>query len=186
MITQTSDNSVEALTQNLETTNLSCAKNEELFRAYVGNLGMKLEKREDKELQLSAIHISSITPAKAQKLKDSWQELILTRDETEYIVDMKDIFRIETVTAEGSVANDTNERALPAVDHSRGSDLCILVHFEDYPSHEETPLFDRNEFYSSLKQFRSFSSQQLDDFGSSLMHQMYGQVMTSTNTILEK
>jgi biotin--protein ligase len=144
---------------------------------------MKLEEREDEELQLSAMHISSITPSKAQKLKDSWQDLILPRDETEYIVDMKDTFRIETVTAERSVANDKNNGALPAVDHSRGSDLCVLVHVEGYPNHEETPLFDHNEFYSSLKQFRSISSQQLDDFGSSLI---YGQVMTSTNTILEK
>jgi biotin--protein ligase len=183
MITPTSDNSVEALTQNLQTTNLNYAKNEELFRVCVVMLGMKLEEREDEELQLSVIHISSITPSKAQKLKDSWQDLILPRDEAEYIVDMKDTFRIETVTAERSVANDNNEGALPAVDHSRGSDLCVLVHVEDYPSHEATPLFDHNEFYSSLKRFRSISSQQPDDFGSSLM---YGQVMTSTNTILEK
>ncbi|KAN0095161.1 class II aaRS and biotin synthetase [Hyaloscypha variabilis] len=183
MITPTSDNSVEALTQNLETTNLNCAKNEELFRACVGKLGMKLEEREDEELQLSAIHISSITPSNTQNLKDSWQNLILSKDETEYIVDMKNTFRIETVTAERPVANDKNEGPLPAVNHSQGSDLCVLVHVEDYPSHEETPLFDHNEFYSSLKRFRSISSQQLDNFGSSLM---YGQVMTSTNTILEK
>ena len=183
MIALASDNGVEALAQNLEATNLNYAKNEELFRACVGKLGMKLEEREDEELQLSAIHISSITPVKAQKLKDSWQELILTRDETEYIVDMKDTFRIETVTAERSVANDKNNGALPAIGHSQGSDLCVLVHVEDYPRHEETPLFDHNEFYSSLKRFRSISSQPLDDFGSYLM---YGQVMTSTNTILER
>jgi biotin--protein ligase len=145
---------------------------------------MKLEQGGEDDLQLSAIHISSITPSNAQKLKDSWEDLILSRDETEYIVDMKDTFRIETVPAERSVAtNDESKKNLPAVDLSRGSDLSIFIHVQDHPTYKETPYFNHSEFYSRLRQRRSVSPQPVDSFGSYLM---YGQVMTSTNTILEK
>ncbi|KAE9378399.1 class II aaRS and biotin synthetase [Stipitochalara longipes BDJ] len=183
-VTLASDDSVQALTKNLNAVNLNSAKNEELLRAYIGKLGLKLGEGGDDELQLSAIHISSITPPNAQKLKDSWHDLILQRDETEYIVDMKDTFRIETVTTEKSTAtkDESNESSV-IVDPSRGSDLSTLIHVQGHPSHEETPFFDHGEFYVGLRQRRSVSAQQLDGFGSYLM---YGQVMTSTNTILER
>src|ERR1700679_4076760 len=126
MINPASDNSVQALTKNLGAAKLNYTKNEELLRICIGKLGMKLEQGEDDELQLSIIQISSITPSNAQKLKDSWQDLILSRDETEYIVDMKDTFRIETVTAGRSVQkNNKSKESLPALDPSRGSDLSI-------------------------------------------------------------
>jgi biotin--protein ligase len=184
MITPASYNSVEALIKNLGSANLKCAKSEELLRACIGKLGLKLQQWEDDDLQLSVLHISSITPSNAQKLKDSWHDLIIRRDQAEYIVGMKDTFRIETVTTERSVAiNEKSNESLAALDPSRGSDLNIFVHFQDHPTHEETPFFDHNEFYSGLRQLRSTSPQQLDGFGSYIM---YGQVMTSTNTILVK
>jgi len=184
MVAPASYNSVEALTKNLEVANLRCVKNEELLRACIGKLGLKLEHEKDADLQLSVLHISSITPSNAQKLKDSWQDLLMPRDQAEYIVDMKDTFRIETVTTETFVAmNEKRNESLAAFDPSRGSDLRIFVHVKDHPTHEDTPFFDHNEFYSGLIQRRSTSPQQLHDFGSYIM---YGQVMTSTNTILEK
>jgi biotin--protein ligase len=179
-----SDSNIKALTKKLEATNLNFTKSEELLRACIKKLEMKLEQGEDDVLQLSVIHISSIIPSNAQELKDSWHNLILQKDKTEYIVDMKDTFRIETVTTERSVTiNEKNKKSLLAFDHSRGSDLSIFIHAQGHPTHEETPFFDHNEFYSRLRERRSISSQQLDDFGTYLM---YGQVMTSTNTILEK
>jgi biotin--protein ligase len=183
-VTPASNNSVEALIKNLEAANLRCAKSEELLRACMGKLGLKLEHKKDDGLQLSVLHISSITPSNAQKLKDSWHDLIIPRDQAEYIVDMKDTFRIETVTTETSVKmNEKSNESLAAFDPSRQSDLSIFVHVQDHPTHEETPFFDHNEFYSGLRQHQSTSPQQLDGFGSYIM---YGQVMTSTNTILEK
>jgi biotin--protein ligase len=155
-----------------------------LLRACIAQLGLKLEQKKDNDLQLSALYISSITPSNAQKLKDSWHDLIIPKDQAEYIVDMKDTFRIETVTTERSVAmNEKKNESLAAFDPSQGSDLSIFVHLQDHPTHEETPFFDHNEFYSALRQRQSTSPQQLDGFGSYIM---YGQVMTSTNTILEK
>lgn len=184
IVTPASYNSIEALAENLEAANLKFIKSEELLRACIGKLGLKLEQKEDDDLQLSALHISSITPSNAQKLKDSWHDLIIPKDQAEYIIDIKDTFRIEIVTTETSVAmNEKNGESLAAFDPSRGSDLSIFVHVQDHPTHEETPLFDHNEFYSALRQRRSTSPQQLDGFGSYIM---YGQVMTSTNTILER
>ena len=174
-------NSVEALTKNLEGTDLKCAKSEELLRVCIGKLGLKLEEKKDNDLQLSVLHVSSITPSNAQKLKDSWNNLIIPRDQAEYIIDMKDTFRIETVTTER--INEKSSRSLAACNPSPGSDLSIFVHVQEHPTNEETPFFNHNEFYSGLRQRRSISLWELDGFGSYIM---YGQVMTSTNTILEK
>jgi biotin--protein ligase len=80
---------------------------------------------------------------------------------------MKDTFRIEAVTIERSVEmNEKTNESLAAFDESRGSDLSIFVHVQDHPTHEETPLFDHNEFFSGLRQRQSTSPQQLDGFGS--------------------
>ncbi len=139
---------------------------------------------EPRGLQLSAIHISSITPSNAQKLKESWHDLIISKNEAEYIVDKKDTFRIETVTTGRSIAGkDKGQESLPVVNPPRENEFSLLIHSQDHPTLRETPYFDHNEFYSKIKQRRSLFSHSLDSFGSYLM---YGQVMTSTNTILER
>jgi biotin--protein ligase len=160
-------------------------KSEELLRACLRKLGMKLEQVGDDELQLSVIHISSIVPSNAQELKDSWKDLIIQRAGVEYFVDASDTFRLEEVSAEKPGAtNDKSKEGMPVADRSiKESDLHILVHVEDYPTHGKTPFFNHKEFYSGVQSFRSISSQHINSFGSYLM---YGEVMTSTNTILEK
>jgi biotin---protein ligase len=172
-------NSTGDIANNLE------AKSDELLKACLRKLGMKLEQVGDDVLQLSVIHISSIVPPNAQKLKDSWKDLITQRTGVEYFVDASDTFRLEEVSAEKpSATNDKSKEGMPAADRSiEESDLHILVHVEDYPTHEETPFFNHMEFYSSVQSFRSTSSQHINSFGSYLM---YGEVITSTNTILEK
>lgn len=58
----------------------------------------------------------------------------------------------------------------------------IVIH-DELPSSKITPYFNHHAFYSNLKAYQSQSREGAAQFGASLM---YGEVITSTNTILEK
>lgn len=58
----------------------------------------------------------------------------------------------------------------------------VLVHDDEYPSSKETVSFNHHAFYSNLKHYQSMSGI-AGEFG---RHLLYGEVVTSTNTMLEK
>lgn len=58
----------------------------------------------------------------------------------------------------------------------------IIPHENKLPSDELTPRFSHERFYSSLKHYRKIEST-ADQWGDVLL---YGDVVTSTNTLLEK
>lgn len=179
------NNSIRDITKDLAAVRLGSTDSEELLRACVGRLGMNLGQLEDNVLQLSVMHISSITPLNAKKLKESWNDLIIQRVGAEYIVDANDTFCFEEVSAgKPSGINDKRKGGIPTTNRDiKKSDLCILVHIEDYPTNKQTPSFNHEEFYSNIQCLRSISSEHVDRFGSYLL---YGEVITSTNTVLEK
>jgi hypothetical protein len=128
-------------------------KEQRVAQNYIRKLRLKLGQKEDDVLQLSVLHISSIILSKAQKPKESWHDLVIPRNQAEYIVGLKDTFRIEIMTTESSIAmNEKSNESLAAFDESRGSDLSIFVHVQDHPTNEEISFFDHNEFYSGLRQ----------------------------------
>ena len=59
----------------------------------------------------------------------------------------------------------------------------LLIHDAAYPEAKETPYFNHHSFYSNLK---SYSTAQHLDSPSFARHLLYGEVVTSTNTLLEK
>lgn len=58
----------------------------------------------------------------------------------------------------------------------------LVVH-DDVPSSKSTPYFNHHAFYSNLRRYQAQSKEGASLFGSNLL---YGEVVTSTNTILEK
>lgn len=58
----------------------------------------------------------------------------------------------------------------------------MIVH-DDIPDNKETPYFNHHAYFSNLKEYQSQSKEAISLFGSSFL---YGEVLTSTNTILEK
>jgi biotin---protein ligase len=161
-----------------------CAKSEEPLRVYFRKLRLKLEQKGRwRFTAISSTHFIKhrIDGSEAQIFV---ARSIIPRDQAECIGGMKDTFRIEAVTTERSVEmNEKSNESLVAFDESRGSDLSIFVHVQDHPTHEETPFFDHNEFFSGLRQRQSTSPQQLDGFGSYII---YGQVTISTNNTVER
>ena len=124
----------------------------------------------------------------------SLADIITTEDSKEYIQDENDKFCIERLStwSFGSVAN-----ALPGLekvtveeeaDQDRILDYSkitkhIVVQDQQVPQSKETPYFNHNAFFANLEYFQSKSIEGGDAFGK---HLLYGEVVTSTNTILEK
>ena len=58
-----------------------------------------------------------------------------------------------------------------------------LIFHDKLPSSKLTPYFNHHAYYANLRQYQSESREGASEFGSNLL---YGEVVTSTNTILEK
>lgn len=59
----------------------------------------------------------------------------------------------------------------------------LIPHETEWPGGKETPYFNHHAFFANLKRYQQENSSEAEEFGNVLM---YGEVVTSTNTILEK
>ncbi|KAI9867939.1 MAG: biotin holocarboxylase synthetase [Trichoglossum hirsutum] len=144
------------------------------------NLYLKVGPNECTVLTPSLIHISSLTQASAKDLADSWREIITTKDENDYILCGNDTFYLEKASSAEPAPPEEKGAGFP---DSREAILHIQVHSKDYPAIEETPFFNHIAFYASLQDYQSLSQPSTERFG---RHLLYGEVLTSTNTLLEK
>lgn len=134
-------------------------------------------------------------PSETLGIVAGWQEIVSIRDGEEYIKDETDTFHIEkrntwsldslASTLQGNESDNTDQS-------NAGEDKIldyntvvkrIVVHENDYPAPKETPYFNHNAFYSNLKHYQEKSKEDEHQFGD---HLLYGEVVTSTNSLLEK
>lgn len=113
----------------------------------------------------------------------------------EYIKDDNDTFLIErpsswsSGSAVGSPSQDEDvENGDPDANEDRILNYStilkrVVVHDKAYPLNKQTPYFNHHAFYANLDYYQSQSSERDGGFGE---HLLYGEVVTSTNTILEK
>ena len=59
----------------------------------------------------------------------------------------------------------------------------LVLHRDGPPSNRETPYFNHHSFYANLWHYDKHNQTKADLFGKDLL---YGEVVTSTNTLLEK
>lgn len=123
------------------------------------------------------------------------REVITIHDGEEYIKDENDIFHLEKPStwvfgtlaqALDSVTGPQNDEETSAAKEDIDYDKIIkrlIVHSGDIPTGKETPYFNHDAFYANLKYFAYQSDVQQITFGNILL---YGDVVTSTNTMLEK
>ncbi|KAI9715170.1 MAG: hypothetical protein M1812_006149 [Candelaria pacifica] len=166
----------------------------EFLKACLTKLGLQVSQGNNPVPSLSRLHLSSIQPSDVEELVASLQDIITIRDGEEYIQGENDTFHIEKpaawslgslATALPGVATDNNDKA-NAVDRSLDYSTVIkrvCLHSKDYPACKETPDFNHHAFFANLKHYHSSSKESEGDFGKYLM---YGEVVTSTNTMLEK
>jgi biotin--protein ligase len=161
-------------------------------KACLAKLGLQVNTESSTVPSLSPLHVSALDPQDAASLIAALQDIVTVEDGQEYLKDDNDKFRVEKPSSlgmSGLAAALPDSSAKTTDDQTPSEDRIIavvktLVLHEDTPGSKLTPYFNHNAFYGNLKEYRSESKQQeLHNFGS---HIMYAEVITSTNTILEK
>ena len=157
--------------------------------------GLDVNKGNTEVPSLSRLHLSSSVPSDISGFMQSLKEIISIENGEEYIRDEHDTFLLEKSSswAFGSLrdalptsgdnkADEANPFKNRAVD-SEKMVLRVVLHDGARPAAKETPYFNHEAYYSNLKHYRSGGHDDEMPFGQCIL---YGDVVTSTNTILEK
>lgn len=167
----------------------------DFLKACLSKLGLQASQEEIAVPSLSRLHLSSLNPADTSELVASLQEIISIQDGEEYIKDENDVFRLEKPSSWSlsSILNALPGVSVPKtdgvdddVDRLRDYDTAVkrvVIHEDKYPAGKETPYFNHHAFFANLKHYQSALKETDGVFGK---HLLYGEVVTSTNTMLEK
>lgn len=168
----------------------------DFLKACLTKLGLTVSGQQNVP-SLSLLHLSSSDPADTGGVISSLSHLIEQNGRgEEFIKDENDTFQIlrssvwkmSDLTEALPTESDSKEPA----DQSDGSSdrivdyntvlKKVVVHDDDYPQARSTPYFNHSAFYSNLHHYQS-QTPGATHFGA---HLLYGEVVTSTNTLLEK
>ena len=169
----------------------------DFLKACLGKLGLQVNSGESTVPSLSRLHITSLKPSDTINVIESLREIITLEKGEEYIKDENDTFHLEKPSAwsMGSLSESLFKTAKEEADEDMGTlgeDRILdyntvvkrlLIHTTDYPSSKETPYFNHHAYYANLLHYHATSKSSDDAFGRNLL---YGEVVTSTNTMLEK
>ncbi len=170
----------------------------DFMKACLTKLGLSVTEEQNVP-SLSRIHLSSLQASSTNKLVESLKEIITIDEGDEYIKDDNDIFHmvkqsvwsmgnlytaLPSLKKEGETDNDagSGDDKEGIVDYSTITKE-ILIHETDHPAFEETPYFNHDSYYSNLSKHQKVTPEAKSEFG---IHLLYGEVVTSTNTLLEK
>jgi len=164
------------------------------LKACLTKLGLEVSQGTSNVPGLSKIHLSSLHHTEASEILCSLDEIITKDDGEEYIKGDTDLFHLEkpdsrwsltalseALSAEVSKKKPGRGSPDPTADYSHVPKR-IVSHEDAWPEPKETPYFNHAVYYSSLREFRAKDSE-AETWGDVLM---YGEVLTSTNTLLEK
>lgn len=152
------------------------------LKACLSELGLEVAQDDYTPPSLSSLHLTAIDSGKVTELLCDLGDAIEKEDGNEFIRAEADTFQI--VSQDGLDLSGLQEN-LPqteAIDDPSSVIKKIIPHENKLPSDELTPRFSHERFYSSLKHYRKIDSA-ADQWGDVLL---YGDVVTSTNTLLEK
>lgn len=168
----------------------------DFLKACLIKLGLEINQETTTVPSLSCLHLSSLDPAGITQLSSSLEEVIIKEDGKEFLKDENDTFLIERPQSFDmknleAALSDEVEESTKTDQKSDSEDRIIdynsiikrLILHGSLPNSKLTPYFNHQAFYANLETYRSQSKEELSDFGSQLL---YGEVVTSTNTILEK
>ncbi|KAK1248469.1 hypothetical protein MKX08_006689 [Trichoderma sp. CBMAI-0020] len=153
------------------------------LKACLSELGLEVAQDDYTPPSLSSLHLTAIDSGKVTELLCDWGDAIEKENGNEFIRAETDTFQI--VSQEDGLSLSELQDNLPqteAIDDPTSVIKKIIPHENELPSDELTPRFSHERFYSSLKNYRKIESA-ADQWGNVLL---YGDVVTSTNTLLEK
>ena len=152
------------------------------MKACLTKLGLKVNEGDSAVPSLSSLHLSSNPPSDIAELASSWQTIITNVNGEERIEGENDTFILKSV---GAWNLEEMAQALPAdqiVEHDKLPKTMIL-HEKALPESKQTPYFNHNAFFANLEHHANSARLADGAFGKVLL---YGEVVTSTNTMLEK
>ncbi|KAL8638910.1 MAG: hypothetical protein Q9228_003982 [Teloschistes exilis] len=171
----------------------------DFFKACLLKLGLQVNQDQIAVPSLSRLHLSSADASDTLHIVEALEDLISMQDGQEYINDENDVFHLQR-SSKWSLTSIAD--ALPSIPNSLldnqeahendNQDKIIdynkivkrlLIHDQQPPESKETPYFNHHAYYANLKHYESQSHNTDPTFGRSLL---YGEVVTSTNTMLEK
>lgn len=177
------------------------------LKACLTKLGLEINAENTSIPSLSKLHLSALDPPEVDGLLTALSSII-TKDENgdELIKGENDTFHLENPESRWSVADlqsalqssriSTSGQTDPKIniDPATAASIdgltnynlapkAVTSHPTAWPDAKETPYFHHADFYSSLREFRRRCESDAYDWGDNLL---YGEVVTSTNTLLEK
>ncbi|KAK4993643.1 biotin holocarboxylase synthetase [Elasticomyces elasticus] len=185
----------------------------DFMKACLAKLGLQVSQEDQAVPSLSRLHLSSVVPSELSELVSSWAEIIVTENGEEMIKGENDTFHLEKPSA-WSMANvakavssmaqsilpdaaitsptTSNENEKPTADKESSADRILdydkvvkrlIAHETSMPDSKETPYFNHHAFFANLKHYNDKARDTEGVFGRYIL---YGEVVTSTNTMLEK
>jgi biotin--protein ligase len=163
----------------------------EFLKACLTKLGLEVSQETSSVPSLSRLHLSSIRRGEVGELLHSWNEIIVKEKDEELIRGENDTFQLETPESRWSMAGLKDALVSGSDDQGASTDSItghskvvkhIVPHDNAWPETKETPYFNHAVFYSSLQEFRE-TDREAEEWGDIFM---YGEVVTSTNTLLDK
>ncbi|EHK23600.1 uncharacterized protein TRIVIDRAFT_82399 [Trichoderma virens Gv29-8] len=153
------------------------------LKALLSELGLEVVQDDYTPPSLSSLHLTAVEGGKVTELLCDWGDVIEKENGNEFIRGEADTFQI--INQEDELNLDELQSSLPlteTIDDPSSATKKIIAHEMKLPSDDLTPRFSHERFYSSLRQYRKIESD-AEQWGDVLL---YGDVVTSTNTLLEK
>jgi len=160
------------------------------MKAMLAKLGLEAPEEAGMQIpRLSRVHLTSMYPSDVGHLVNRLKNITTVENTVTKIIDENDTWILEKGEAERSFSTKHLEDTLPEA--PGGGDFLdydkapknLQAHDSGLPSVAETPYFDHAAFYGSLAAYRSKSNCSPSQFGSFML---YGETVTSTNTMLDK
>ena len=174
------------------------------LKACLAKLGLTVSQEATSVPSLSRLHLSSLHHFLIPELLVSWEDIITKENGEEYIKGENDTFHLEKSDSRWSISSLVKALPLPealkgkdehSADQVDGADSDdrivdynaitkrLIPHETEWPGTKETPYFNHHSFYANLRKYQEERDSEAEEFGKYLM---YGEVVTSTNTMLEK
>jgi biotin---protein ligase len=159
------------------------------LKACLVKLGLEVNQDISGVPSLSRMHLSAMNRGEVDDLLHGLEDVITREDGEEYIKGENDTFHLEKIDTKWdmdalkkTLSHDSSTTNLEGIIDYSTIPKRVMIHDESWPDVKETPYFNHHAFYSALKGYRKID-REAHTWGD---YFMYGEVVTSTNTLLEK
>jgi len=184
------------------------------MKACLSKLGLVANKDDTGVPSLSRLHLSATDTTEVSQIVKDFSEIATTEDSQQLIKAEHDTFLLEKPSSFGvqslvqalpkvvqdilpqsvsasSTSGSSEDPSTKTKDEAESEGIVdydkvvkrLVAHETSLPESKETPYFNHNAFYANLTHYNSYSSNSNLVFGKTLL---YGEVVTSTSTLLEK